>query len=720
MQKRITYLIFSLLVTFQPFAAKAKEGMWLPYLLEKVNSDEMQRMGMIISAEEIYSLNQASLKDAIVHFGRGCTGEIVSEQGLVFTNHHCGYGEIQSHSTLEHDYLTQGFWAASQAEELTNPGLQVRILTSMEEVTQAILKDVTPQMTEIERTVLILKNSAKLKEAHAADAFHEVEIKAFYYGNQYIMMKYDVFQDVRLVGAPPSNIGKFGGDTDNWMWPRHTGDFSVFRIYADADNNPAAISTKNVPYRPKSHLKISLKGVKEGDFTFIFGYPGRTQEYISAEEMDLITSKVNPFKIDLRRQKLDIMSAAMETNPQIRIQYSAKYAGVANGWKKWIGENRGIKRMNSVDNKRVAEKQFIQWCMDNQKPNQDLIPQINEAVRKSEPYEMAYNYYAETVYYHDLSRFALSFTSLIQKSKDKTMSNEAFDQLLKNQIQAAEGFYKDYNRGVDQAMFAAGVKAYLGYPYSIEKPQMFKILREKYDYQPEKYSQALYSKSKFSEADRMLSFLKKANRNQIAALAKDPIYVHSQSLNDYMIKYVRPQMDFYDQKIDSLQRLYMAAYLEYNANGRNYPDANSTLRVSYGIVEAYQPADAVDYNYFTTLEGIMAKENPDIYDYVVEPKLKELYKNKDYGRYKDEDGSLHTCFIASNHTTGGNSGSPALNANGALIGINFDRNWEGTMSDLDYDPNQCRNIMLDIRYCLFVIEKYAGAQHLIEELEFVE
>ncbi len=680
----------------------------------------MQRMGMIISAEEIYSLNQASLKDAIVLFGRGCTGEIVSEQGLVFTNHHCGYGEIQSHSTLEHDYLTQGFWAASQAEELTNPGLQVRILTSMEEVTQAILKDVTPQMTEIERTVLILKNSAKLKEAHAADAFHEVEIKAFYYGNQYIMMKYDVFQDVRLVGAPPSNIGKFGGDTDNWMWPRHTGDFSVFRIYADADNNPAAISTKNVPYRPKSHLKISLKGVKEGDFTFIFGYPGRTQEYISAEEMDLITSKVNPFKIDLRRQKLDIMSAAMETNPQIRIQYSAKYAGVANGWKKWIGENRGIKRMNSVDNKRVAEKQFIQWCMDNQKPNQDLIPQINEAVRKSEPYEMAYNYYAETVYYHDLSRFALSFTSLIQKSKDKTMSNEAFDQLLKNQIQAAEGFYKDYNRGVDQAMFAAGVKAYLGYPYSIEKPQMFKILREKYDYQPEKYSQALYSKSKFSEADRMLSFLKKANRNQIAALAKDPIYVHSQSLNDYMIKYVRPQMDFYDQKIDSLQRLYMAAYLEYNANGRNYPDANSTLRVSYGIVEAYQPADAVDYNYFTTLEGIMAKENPDIYDYVVEPKLKELYKNKDYGRYKDEDGSLHTCFIASNHTTGGNSGSPALNANGALIGINFDRNWEGTMSDLDYDPNQCRNIMLDIRYCLFVIEKYAGAQHLIEELEFVE
>ncbi len=653
-------------------------------------------------------------------FGRGCTGEIVSEQGLVFTNHHCGYGEIQSHSTLEHDYLTHGFWATSQAEELTNPGLQVRILTSMEEVTQDVLKGVNAQMTEMERAVLIQKNSAKLKESHAADAYHEVEIKAFYYGNQYIMMKYDVFQDVRLVGAPPSNIGKFGGDTDNWMWPRHTGDFSVFRIYADADNNPAAISTKNVPYRPKSHLKISLKGVKEGDFTFIFGYPGRTQEYISAEEMDLITSKVNPFKIDLRRQKLDIMSAAMENDHQIRIQYSAKYAGVANGWKKWIGENRGIKRMNSVDNKRIAEKQFIQWCMDNQKPHQDIIPQINDAVRKSEPYEMAYNYYAETVYYHDLSRFALSFTSLIQKSKDKTMSNEAFDQLLKNQIQAAEGFYKDYNRGVDQAMFAAGVKAYLGYPYSIEKPQMFKILREKYDYQPEKYSQALYSKSKFSEADRMLSFLKKANRNQIAALAKDPIYVHSQSLNDYMIKYVRPQMDFYDQKIDSLQRLYMAAYLEYNANGRNYPDANSTLRVSYGIVEAYQPADAVDYNYFTTLEGIMAKENPDIYDYVVEPKLKELYKNKDYGRYKDEDGSLHTCFIASNHTTGGNSGSPALNANGALIGINFDRNWEGTMSDLDYDPNQCRNIMLDIRYCLFVIEKYAGAQHLIEELEFVE
>ncbi len=716
--KKITF-IFLLLISIT-WQSSAKEGMWIPMLLEKLNASEMNAMGLRITTEEIYSLNQSSLKDAIVHFGGGCTAELVSGQGLLLTNHHCGYRNIQKHSSVEHDYLTDGFWAKTMNDELKNPGLQAKILTYMSDVSDQVLDGVNAEMSETERQSIIQKNIQGIKKENDNSKFHKVDVKAFYYGNQYIMMKYDVFFDVRLVGAPPSNIGKFGGDTDNWMWPRHTGDFSVFRIYANKDNQPTDISADNVPYQPKKHLSISLKGVQEGDFTFIFGYPGRTQKYVLAKEVEFITKTQNPFKIDLRRQKLDIMSKAMDNDPKIRIQYSAKYAGVANGWKKWIGENKGIKRMNSVFNKNEMEKEFVTWAMENSKANSNIVQQANSLYESRIPYEMAYTYFVEAAYYHDLTRYASAYRDLVEQSENEEVSDSAFTKRLEDYKSGVAGFYKDYNVQVDKDIFIASIKAYYAFPYgNVERPAFFSEIATKNNNSVEKFADGIYKKSVFASEEKLTKFLNKANRKSIKKLKKDPMYKYAFGVFTYFANDIRPKVVTMKNKSDSLQRLYMAALLEYKRNDRMYPDANSTLRVSYGRVEGYFPRDGVEYTYFTTLDGIMAKENPNIYDYVVEPQLKKLYNNKDYGEYADMDGSMHVCFIASNHTTGGNSGSPALDADGNLIGINFDRNWEGTMSDLNYDPDQCRNIMLDIRYCLFIIDKYAGANHLIEEMTFV-
>lgn len=699
----------------------AKEGMWLPFLLEKINASDMQAMGMHISAEDIYSVNQASLKDAIVFFGRGCTGEIVSDKGLLLTNHHCGYGQIQKHSTVKHDYLTDGFWAMKMSEELVNPNLSARILTSMSDVTVDALKGIDNSMSQEARNKAVKANIKAIVTKLKPSKFHKVDIRAFYNGNQYILMEYDVFFDVRLVGAPPSNIGKFGGDTDNWMWPRHTGDFSVFRIYANAENSACDIAKDNVPYQPKQHLKVSLKGYEEGDFTFIFGYPGRTEEYIPAKKIEYITKTMNPFKINLRRQKLDIMGNAMENDKGIRIQYSAKYAGVANGWKKWIGENKGIKGNHAIATKKETEDKFNAWAKKSAPEYAGVLGEYNKLIEEKTPYEMAYTYFIEAGYYHELTNFSFSFSRLVNAAKNKEVSNEEFDKLLKSFITKAEGFYKDYNKDVDLDIFKASVKAYYAFPYkSISQPEFFTTITKKNKGNTDKYAQSIYDQTIFASEIEFIDFLNKGKRKCISKLVKDPMYIHSQSVYNFFINDVQSVLGSFTNKTDSLQRIYMKGIIEFNKGKTLAPDANSTLRVAYGKVEAFVPRDGVKYNYFTTLDGIMAKENPDIYDYVVMPKLKTLYNNKNYGKYADKDGSMHVCFIASNHTTGGNSGSPALNADGELIGINFDRNWEGTMSDLNYDISLCRNIMLDIRYCLFVIDKYAGAGHLVEEMTFVE
>ena len=699
----------------------AKEGMYLPYLLQKINASEMQSMGMKITAEEIYSVNNSSLKDAIVHFGGGCTAEIVSQQGLLLTNHHCGYRSIQKHSSVEQDYLTDGFWAPTLEDELPNKGLTASILQSMSDVTDKILLGVKPTMTELERQEIINGNIKSLLNNMDDNSFTVAKVKAFYYGNQYILMISKVFKDVRLVGAPPSNIGKFGGDTDNWMWPRHTGDFSVFRIYVDAENNPSDYSKKNKPYKPAKALDISLKGYSAGDFTFVFGYPGTTQEYLPSQGVALITEKVNPFKIDIRRQKLEIMNSFMKNDAKIRIQYAAKYAGVANGWKKWIGEDKGINRAGTMAKKQQNEKIFENWAQKNMPEDGSLLGGFDAAYKNILPWEMAYQYFVEAGYYQDIIRYANQYRKLIDMSKSNNITEGQLELKVKDFLKTIDDFYKDYNAEVEKELLIATMTAFKKFPYSeAGKPEIFAKIDSKYKGDVEKYVSKLFVKSIFASKERMMDFMSSYKAGKYKKIQKDPIYQLSQSYYSYMYNKVRPGLIKYQIKIDSLQRLYMKALLKQHKNEYLFPDANSTLRVAYGYVEAYNPRDGIEYTYFTTLKGIMEKENPEIYDYVVEEKLKQLYKSKDYDVYGDPDGTMHVCFIASNHTTGGNSGSPVLNAEGQLLGLNFDRNWEGTMSDLNYDPDMCRNITLDIRYCLFIIDKFAGAHRLIQEMNIIQ
>jgi len=712
--KLFLFIFASILILFS-INLSAKEGMYIPMLLQKINSSEMEAMGMKITAEDIYSINKSSIKDAIVQFGGGCTGEIISNQGLLLTNHHCGYRSIQKHSSINNDYLTDGFWANTFEDELPNSGLTATILQNMNDVTGIILAGVTTNMTEIERQNIIRINISKLTEGNADNKFIKLEVKAFYYGNQYILMTSKVFSDVRLVGAPPSNIGKFGGDTDNWMWPRHTGDFSVFRIYTDAFNNPAEYSKDNVAYKPAQSLSISLKGYNEGDFTFVFGYPGTTEEYLPAEGVALATETVNPFKISLRRQELDIMNSYMEKSAEIRIQYSAKYAGLANGWKKWIGESNGVKRLRTVERKTEEQKDFAIWANENEYKN--LISSFKTTYKAFLPWEMAYNYFIEAGYYENMISFSNQFFKLAQLSTDKKTSEKDIADYVQNLKNAAESFYKDYNSDVEKELLMTTINAYASFPYSeVPLPETIETIKSKYQGDSKKYVENIFKKSIFRNKETLFSFLNNYKRANYKNLEKDLLMKLTGSyFNNFMNK-IRPNLAQYQNKLDSLQRIYMKALIEKNADKYLSPDANSTLRVAYGNIANYSPHDGITYNYFTTLEGIMQKENPNIYDYVVEPKLKSLFKNKEYANYADADGTMHVCFLATNHTTGGNSGSPVMNANGELIGINFDRNWEGTMSDLNYDPEQCRNITLDIRYCLFIIDKFANAQRLIEEM----
>lgn len=713
----LSLLIISLLT---PSILRADEGMWLPLLLNKREAD-MKNKGMKISAEDIYSINQSSLKDAIMIFGRGCTGEFVSEQGLLLTNHHCGYSNIVSLSTVESDYLTNGFWAYNMKEELPCPGLSITQLIFMEDVTDKVLKGVTNNITEKERNEIIEKNIKEIIENTTKNSRYKAEVKPFYYGNQYFLYVNEEFNDVRLVGAPPSSIGKFGGDTDNWMWPRHTGDFSIFRVYADKDNKPAKYSEDNIPYTPKKHLKINTKGSKEGDFTFVFGYPGRTQQYITSHEVNQISNLGNPARIKLRDSRLNVYNVAMQKSPSQRLRYASQVAGIGNGWKKWIGETKGIQRLNVVDNKREFEREFDIWANTTQARKEEysgLIKEFNNVYSIKSKHEMPYIYLSEAVLASDFMKNTREVLSLIKLSekKDKTTVQTKADNLNKKLGLYFENDYVNH-RKIDKDIFVNTMSIYYNdYAKSNYNWLQLKIVKSfKSDYK--KYFEYVYDKSFISNPKKFQKILNnfKANRS-----SKDPaVELLSMILNDVVNNNI-PELSKINDKLDSLYRIYVKGQMEMNSNKNFYPDANFTLRVAYGNIEPYYPRDGVKYESFTTIEGIMEKENPDIYDYVVVPKLKELYKNKDYGQYKNEKGELPVAFIASNHTTGGNSGSPVLNGNGELIGINFDRCWEGTMSDIAYDLDQCRNISIDIRYCLFIIDKYAGANNLIQEMTIVK
>ncbi|MBS4061365.1 MAG: S46 family peptidase [Bacteroidetes bacterium] len=716
-------LIFSLWIVLLPFRLLlAGEGMWIPMLLQQLNEKEMKEMGMRISAEDIYSINNSSMKDAIVLFGRGCTGEIVSDQGLLLTNHHCGFGQIQKHSSVENDYLTNGFWAMNKSEELPNPGLTVTMLVKMEEVTNLILEGITADMPEAQRSAKIRENTKKLTDTAAKESGLDVMVRPFYHGNEYYMFYNRIFKDIRLVGAPPSNIGKFGGDTDNWMWPRHTGDFSVFRIYVDKEGKPSEYHPDNVPYKPAYHFPMSLKGVDEGDFTFVFGYPARTNQYLPSKAMHLITEVSNPERVSIRGTRLEIFKQYSNADPKVRIQYAAKDASVANAWKKMIGESKGLKRLNGIEKKNKLEEEFMQWAKIDpafDKAYSGIIPAFNKNYEQLEKFTLASDYINECGLGIEVFAFALRFKPLFDEAGKEKPDDKKISELIEGLRKLSEDFFKDYHQPVDQDVAKALLKLYLSKQPEGFRPDFLETINAKYKGNVEAYVQMVFARSLFVSKESVNKLLNDFSPKKLRLIERDPAFMASVSMRNFFEQNIQLQMRDLTASNDSLQRLYMRGLMDMQTNKRFYPDANFTLRVTYGKVEGYAPADAVYYQHFTTLEGIMEKENPDIYDYVVEDRLKELYLNKDYGDYADKEGRIRVAFAASNHTTGGNSGSPVLNADGHMVGINFDRCWEGTMSDLMYDSAMSRNISIDVRYLLFIIDKFAGAKHLVDEMTII-
>ncbi|WP_207554848.1 S46 family peptidase [Acidiluteibacter ferrifornacis] len=695
----------------------AKEGMWLPLLLKSLNESDMQTMGLKLSAEDIYNVNNSSLKDAVISFGGFCTGEIISDQGLILTNHHCGYGQIQFHSSVENDYLTNGYWAKELKDELKNPGLTATFIVRMEDVTAKVLDSVGVELTDEERERQIKKNIKRIGEEATDGTIYDAVIKPFFYGNEYYMYITKTYKDIRLVGAPPSSIGKFGGDEDNWMWPRHTGDFSMFRIYAGKDNEPAEYSEDNVPYEAPRALKVSTKGVQKGDFTMVYGFPGRTQQYLTSYAVDQIRNIENPAMIDIRRAILDIMDRNMRQSDEVRIKYSAKYARVSNYWKKWIGENRGLDRLNAVEVKQEQEKAFqIAAMKGDNKEYEMALPELKKLYDQLQDLALARDYFIEIAYRGlDIVSIARTFRKdITDLSAGKTFDQAHIDGLKKT----VERFYKDYDKQLDKELFNQLMYKYANEAPKSFMPDVFNQINGKYKGNFTAFTDMVYKKTIFDSKEEVMALLNSYDKSAAKKLLKDPAFLVAESLWSNYLNKISPEYNRLNDEIDKWSKIYVKGMREL-LPGTYYPDANSTLRLAYGQVDTYEPRDAVKYNYFTTATGILEKYDPANKDFVLPADMIDLINNKEFGDYA-EDGELHVCFIASNHTTGGNSGSPVLNANGELIGLNFDRNWEGTMSDIMYDPDQCRNIAVDARYILWVVDKYAGATRLIEEMELVK
>lgn len=704
--------IFLWLVTFSVFAQQG--GMWIPSLLSGKNETEMKALGMKLSIEDIYSINNSSLKDAIVHFNNGCSSEIISPEGLLLTNHHCGYAQIQSHSSVEKDYLQDGFWAMSKADELPNPGVVATIIISINDVTTQILAN-TQGLSEEGKQKKIQENIAQTSSTFPRESWQDVRVREFFEGNQYMLFVVETFKDIRLVGAPPSSIGKFGSDTDNWVWPRHTGDFALFRIYADANNRPAAYSTSNVPYKPKHFLPISLDGIEEGDFTMVFGFPGRTQEYLPAVAVAQIVNELNPIKIDIRDASLKIADGFMRKDQAIKIQYASKYASIANAWKKWIGENQGIKKSNAIAIKRDFEEEFKKRAASHSNAQEylALLPEFERLYNEIEPFSISRDIFMEIVL-RNTELLTIGFRMYQLEQLMDARGWEAFDERRKTMLKNVEGMYKNFSPLVDRPTFERLMSIYQERnPKSLMPPVLVNA-------DPKALGVLLYDKSKLANAKGLETLLNVQNKKEFDRVwGKDAGYQFIRALSKHFFENINPEFERLQLQISALQRTYMRAQLELFPEARIFPDANSTIRITYGQVKGYSPADAIYYHPVTYLEGVIEKYQPGDYEFDVPEKLIELFNNKDYGNYADRNGKLPVCFIATNHTTGGNSGSPALDAHGNLIGLNFDRVWEGTMSDIYYDPEICRNIMVDIRYVLFVIDKFANAKHLIQELTLV-
>lgn len=716
--RKITSLLFAFLVAAS--CLQAKEGMWLPYLIGQLNADEMTAMGLEISAEEIYSVNHSSLKDAIVHFGGGCTAELISSKGLLLTNHHCGYSRIQSHSSLENDYLKNGFWAMSQAEELKNPGLTASIVKYMKDVTNEMLEGTTADMPDAERQAKMEENAKKIIEQQ--DDTYEKEVKAFFYGNQYILIAKEVFKDVRLVGAPPSSIGKYGADTDNWVWPRHTGDFSIFRVYAGADNKPADVSDENVPYQPVQHLKINIDGVKKNDFTMVYGFPGTTQEYLPSNEVENIVSYYDPARIAVRDELLAILDKKMRQSDETRIKYASKYASISNAWKKWIGEVKGLTETKAVAKKQALEASFQQAVDANSEWKNEygtLLNDLKKLYDERKPVTMERYMFIENMYYgSELMKHLFGYRKLIELYDEE--NEEELTKVATAKAEGIDGFYKDYDAELDEKAMHVLLPLYLNAVATQPVPEEIAKLKAMNAEDLDKYISEMFEDlTLLQEPEEWKAMLTEKPEKAIKKLKKSDAMKLALAAWTHFADVLNPKTGEYQTQIDQLQGKYVGALRKVFPMKRMYPDANSTLRISYGKVHGYEPNDAVEYDYQTYLSGVIAKYVPGDYEFDLPEKLIELYQTKDYGMYGIGD-KMPVCFIGSNHTTGGNSGSPALNARGELVGLNFDRTWEGTMSDYNYDIDRCRNIMVDVRYVLFIVDKFAGAGYLVDEMDVVK
>lgn len=703
-----------LLVLFVIQVHAQQGGMWIPSLLKGTNEKEMKALGMKISADDIYSVNNSSLKDAVPHFDGGCTAEMISPKGLLLTNHHCGYDNIQSHSTVENDYLTNGFWAYKMDEELPNKDLTVTFIIKIEDVTTKIFEGVLNLPTESDKQKRIQQNIAAVSKSFQKEAWQDVMIRAFYDGNQYLLFVTENFKDVRLVGAPPSSIGKFGSDTDNWVWPRHTGDFSLFRIYADKNNRPAEYSKDNVPYTPKHFFPVSAKGIQENDFTMVMGYPGRTQEYLPSFAVEQIVNDLNPAKIEIRDAALKVQDGFMRKDNAIKIQYASKYAGVANYWKKWIGETKGLKKSNVVAFKQDFEKKFQERVNKAGKQAEygTILADFEKNYKDIREYAIARDYFTEVVLRNsEILSFGYRLYQLEQVYNTK--GEQAFNDRKNNLISGFEGLYKDYSAQVDEKVFEQLINL-----YATKSPKQF-LPESLNNVNASALTTSVFGSSKLTSFNGLKELLNGDAKSVLEKLNQDKGYQLVKSIADSYQKNVAPKFDEINLKNIALQRTYMKGIMEFFPNDRIFPDANSTLRVTYGKVKGYKPSDAVIYEPVSYLDGVIEKYIPGDYEFDVPKKLIDLYNAKDFGRYADKNGQMPLAFIATNHTTGGNSGSPALDAKGNLIGLNFDRVWEGTMSDIYYSPEICRNIMVDARYILFVIDKFAGAKNLIEEMTIV-
>ncbi len=686
--------IFLLFIAVQAQAQQG--GMWIPSLLEGMNETEMQDLGSKLSAQDIYDVNNSSLKDAIGHFNGGCTSELISAKGLVLTNHHCGFGQIQSHSSLENDYLKDGFWAMSMEEELPNEGLYIEFIVRIEDVTDKALAGVTDSMTEKEKQSQIDKNNNALQKEVKRETWQDTKVKAFYKGNQYFLFVTERFEDIRLVGAPPTSIGKFGSDTDNWVFPRHTGDFSMFRIYADANNRPATYSKDNVPYTPKHFLPISLDGIEEGDFTLVFGFPGRTDEYLPAVAIEHITKEFNPSNIAIREAALKVIDANMKSSDDIRIKYASKQARIANYWKKWIGENLGIEKSNAIANRRAFEASFTKALAEKGLEDSygNILPEFDKLYADFGAVNIKRRNFIEVFIINNelmnMTFRAYQLEQSVTSDKDNLAKAKA---TLTSQL---KGIHKNYDVGVDKGVFVNVMPFYA-----------------------KDYNASIYDNTAFTNLESALALLEGNAKKVVKKLNEDPAYIYAKPMIEEFYNTINPEFQQISTAIATLQKQYMKALMEALPAARYFPDANGTLRVTYGQVQGYSPRDAVYYNPVSYLDGVIEKYVPGDYEFDVPERLRDLYEAKDYGQYADANGKVPVCFLGTNHTTGGNSGSPAIDAHGNLVGLNFDRVWEGTMSDMNYDPEICRNIMVDLRYVLFIVDKYAGATHLIDEMTLV-